>query len=171
MDYLKLGKIIDTFSLDGSVKIFSTTTNQDIRFQKGKKVFIQIEDEYKELTVSSYRHSPKGDILRFDELTNVDDAALLKGKELFVIKDRNDLKEGYYFYSDLIGCVTISSGEKVGVVIDVEEYPAQVTLKVKANKGKIFYVPFVKAFIKSVNIESKQIDIVLLEGMLWKSQS
>ena len=47
MEYLKLGKIIDTFSLDGSVKIFSTTTNQDIRFQKGKKVFIQIEDEYK----------------------------------------------------------------------------------------------------------------------------
>ena len=46
MEYLKLGKIIDTFSLDGTVKIFSTTTNQDIRFQKGKKVLIKIEDEY-----------------------------------------------------------------------------------------------------------------------------
>ena len=166
MEYLKLGKIIDTFSLDGTVKIFSTTTNQDIRFQKGKKVLIKTEEEYKEVTINTYRHSPKGDYLRFDEITNVDEATLLKGKELFVIKDRNDLKEGYYFFSDLIGCETISDGEKVGQVIDVEEYPAQITLKVKANNGKIFFVPFVKAFIKSVNIESKQIDIVLLEGML-----
>ena len=166
MEYLKLGKIIDTFSLDGSIKIFSTTTNQDIRFQKGKKVLIKTEEEYKEVTINSYRHSPKGDYLRFDEITNVDEAALLKGKELFVIKDRNDLKEGYYFFSDLIGCDTISDGEKVGKVIDVEEYPAQITLKVKANNGKIFFVPFVKAFIKSVSVESKQIDIVLLEGML-----
>ena len=166
MEYLKLGKIIDTFSLDGTVKIFSTTTNQEIRFQKGKKVLIKTEEEYKEVTINSYRHSPKGDYLRFDEITNVDEAALLKGKELFVIKDRKDLKEGYYFFSDLIGCDAISDGEKVGKVIDVEEYPAQITLKVKADNGKIFFVPFVKAFIKSVDIESKQIDIVLLEGML-----
>ena len=61
MEYLKLGKIIDTFSLDGSVKIFSTTTNQDIRFKKGKKIYIAIEDEYKDFTVNSYRHTPKGD--------------------------------------------------------------------------------------------------------------
>ena len=166
MEYLKLGKIIDTFSLDGTVKIFSTTTNQEIRFKKGKKVLIKTEEEYKEATINSYRHSPKGDYLRFDEITNVDEAALLKGKELFVIKDRNDLKEGYYFFSDLIGCDTIYDGEKVGKVIDVEEYPAQITLKVKANNGKIFFVPFVKAFIKSVSVESKQIDILLLEGML-----
>ena len=166
MEYLKLGKIIDTFSLDGTVKIFSTTTNQDIRFQKGKKVLIKIEDEYKEVTINLYRHSPKGDYLRFDEVNNVDEATLLKGKDLFVIKDRNDLEEGYYFFSDLIGCSTISNGEKVGQVIDVEEYPSQITLKVKAVNGKIFFVPFVKAFIKSVNIESKEIDIVLLEGML-----
>ena len=123
MEYLKLGKIIDTFSLDGTVKIFSTTTNQEIRFKKGKKVLIKTEEEYKEVTINSYRHSPKGDYLRFDEITNVDEAALLKGKELFVIKDRNDLKEGYYFFSDLIGCDTISDGEKVGKVIDIEECP------------------------------------------------
>ena len=166
MEYLKLGKIVDTFSLDGTVKIFSTTTNQEIRFQKGKKIFIKIDDNYQEVTINAYRHSPKGDYLRFDEITSVDEATLLKGKELFVIKDRNDLKEGYFFFSDLIGCYTISDGEKIGQVIDIEEYPAQITLKVKANNGKIFFVPFVKAFIKSVNIESKQIDIVLLEGML-----
>ena len=166
MEYLKLGKIIDTFALDGSVKIFSTTTNQDIRFKKGKKIYIQMDEDYKQVTINNYRHTPKGDILRFDEINNVDDAALYKGKELFVIKDRNDLKEGYYFFSDLIGCSVISNNEKVGEVIEIEEYPAQITLRVKANNGKIFFVPFVKAFIKNVDIESRQIDIVLLEGML-----
>ena len=166
MEYLKLGKIIDTFSLDGSVKIFSTTNNQDIRFKKGKKIFIQIDNDYKEVTINSYRHSPKGDILHFEEITNVDEALLYKGKELFVIKDIKDLKEGYYFFTDLIGCEVLSQGKSVGKVIDVEEYPAQDTLRVKANNGKEFFVPFVKAFIKSVNIESKQIEVLLVEGML-----
>ena len=166
MEYLKLGKIIDTFSLDGSVKIFSTTNNQDIRFKKGKKIFIQIDNDYKEVTINSYRHSPKGDILRFEEITNVDEALLYKGKELFVIKDIKDLKEGYYFFADLIGCEVLSQGKSVGKVIGVEEYPAQDTLRVKANNGKEFFVPFVKAFIKSVNIESKQIEVLLVEGML-----
>ena len=166
MEYLKLGKIVDTFSLDGTVKFFSTTTNQDIRFQNGKKIFIKIDDNYQEVTINAYRHSPKGDYLRFDEVTNVDEALLYKGKELFVIKDIKDLKEGYYFFTDLIGCEVLSQGQIVGKVIDVEEYPAQDTLRVKANNGKEFFVPFVKAFIKSVNIESKQIEVLLVEGML-----
>ena len=166
MEYLTLGKIIDTFSLDGSVKILSTSTNQDIRYKKGNKVLIKIDDELKEFTIDSYRKSSNCDIVLFLELNNVDDALLLKGKEVLVIKDSKDLKEGYYFYSDLVGCDIISDDKKLGKVIDVEEFPAQITLRCKSESGKQFFVPFVQAFIKSVDIEAKQIHINFMEGLL-----
>ena len=165
-EYLKLGKIIDTFSLDGSLKVFSTSTNQELRYQKGNKVYILLDNEYKEFTVNSYRKNPKGDIVNLKEITTVEDATLLKGKELYVIKDINDLKEGYYFYSDLEGCTIVADGKQLGKVIAVEEFPAQLTLRVRSNNGKQFFVPFIKAFIKSVDINKKEIDIVYMEGML-----
>ena len=166
MDYLTLGKIIDTFSLDGSVKILSSTTNQDIRYKTGNKVYISVDNEMKEFTVLSYRKSSSFDIVKFQEITNIDEATLLKGKEVLVIKDKKDLKEGYYFYSDLKGCSIVSEGKKLGQVIEVEEFPAQLTLRCKTTSGKSFFVPFVKAFIKQIDIENKEIEINYMEGLL-----
>ena len=166
MEYLTLGKIIDTFSLDGSVKVLSSTTNQEIRYKKGNKVFISNSGEMKEFTVLSYRKSSNCDIVKFQEITNVEEATLLKGKEILVIKDSNDLKEGYYFYSDLKGCTIIADGKKLGKVIEVEEFPAQLTLRCKSSDGKSFFIPFVKAFIKSVDINKKEIEINYMEGIL-----
>ena len=166
MEYLVVGKIIDTFSLDGSVKVLSSSTNQDIRYKRGNVLFIKNENEYMTLTISSYRKSSNLDILHFEELKSVDEAIRYKGKELLVVKDNKDLKEGYFFYSDLRGCAVVSEGKELGKVIAVEEFPAQVTLRAKTNDGKEFFIPFIKVFIKSVDIENKVIEINYMEGML-----
>ena len=166
MEYLTLGKIIDTFSLDGSVKILSSTTNQDIRYKKGNHVLIDINGEMKEYTIDSYRKSSSCDIVRFVEINNVDDAVSLKGKEVLVVKDSKDLKEGYYFYSDLAGCDIIVEDKSIGKVLSVEEFPAQLTLRCKSLDGKTFFIPFVKAFIKNVDIKKKEIEINFVEGLL-----
>ena len=166
MEYLTLGKIIDTFSLDGSVKILSSTTNQEIRYKKGNKVLISIDGEMKEVTITSFRKSSNFDIVKFQEINSIDEATLLKGKEVLVVKDSKDLKEGYYFYSDLVGCTIIADDKTLGKVIAVEEFPAQLTLRCKSSNGKTFFVPFIKAFIKSVSIEKKEIEINYMEGLL-----
>ena len=166
MEYLKLGKIIDTFSLDGSIKVLSSTNNQELRYKKGNKVYLSVDGKMKELTIDSYRKGPNADIVKFVEITSVDEAASLKGKELFVIKDINDLKEGYYFYSDLAGCDIIVEDKSIGKVLSVEEFPAQLTLRCKSLDGKTFFIPFVKAFIKNVDIEKKELEINFVEGLL-----
>ena len=166
MEYLKLGKIIDTFSLDGSIKVLSSTNNQELRYKKGNKVYLSVDGKMKELTIDSYRTGPNADIVKFVEITSVDEAASLKGKELFVIKDINDLKEGYYFYSDLVGCSIVADGKNIGKVIEVEEFPAQITLRCLSTDKKNFFVPFIGVFIKSVDIEKKEIAINYMEGLL-----
>ena len=171
MEYLSLGKIIDSFGLDGTLKVYSTTDNGKLRYKKGAVVFLYNErdDSHIEKKVISYRSSGNIDYVKLEGIDNPEGAKLLKGFEIHTIKDMNDLKVGYYFYSDLMECNVIDQDNNVlGVVSKIEEFPAQLTLRVKRKNGKDFFVPFVKAFIKSVNVDKKEIHINLIEGMLWK---
>lgn len=170
MEYLSLGKVIDTFSLNGTLKLISTTDNGSLRYKKGNKVFlVNSNDEKKEVTVVSYRSNGQFDFVKVEEINTPEEALEYRGYEIQVIKDRNDLKEGYYFFSDLRGCTLINQEEKeIGKVIEVEEFPAQVTLRAKGNNGKQFFVPFIKDFIINVDIDNKVIKVNVVEGMLWK---
>ena len=169
MEYLSLGKIIDSFGLDGTLKVYSTTDNQKLRYKKGNKLFLynEQEDLRIQVTVVSYRSSGNLDYVKFEEITSPEKGKEYKGFEVHTIKDTNDLKVGYYFYSDLVDCKVIDQdGNELGEVSKVEEFPAQLTLRVKRQNGKDFFVPFVKQFIKKVDIESKTISINVIEGML-----
>ena len=169
MEYLSLGKIIDSFGLDGTLKVYSTTDNQKLRYKKGNKLFLynEQEDSRIQVTVVSYRSSGNLDYVKFEEIKSPEQGKEYKGFEIHTIKDANDLKVGYYFYSDLVGCVIIDQDNNVlGKVSKVEEFPAQLTLRVRRENGKDFFVPFVKQFIKKVDIENKTISINVIEGML-----
>jgi 16S rRNA processing protein RimM len=166
MDKLLVGKIIDTFSLNGTLKVFSNTSNQEIRYQEGNKLLLTNGEDEKEVTVSEFRSSGKFDFVKFIEIDDVDSAREFIGYEICVNKDYKDLKEGYFFYSDLQGCDVVSDGKILGKIIRVEEFPAQITLRAKANNGKEFFIPFIEQFIVKVDIENKQIFINYMEGML-----
>ena len=169
MEYLSLGTIVGSFGLDGTLKVFSTSTNEESRYQEGNIVLLFDEktNQRMEYAVISYRPSGKFTYLKLKGINNPEDANSLKGNQVQVVKDRNDLKEGYFFYSDLKGCTIIDSDKKeYGIVKDVEEYPAQITLRISRKNGKDFFIPFVKEFILKVDIEAKQITVKIIEGML-----
>ena len=54
----------------------------------------------------------------------------------------------------------------LGKVKRVEEFPAQITLRVSRNDKPDFFVPFIKEFIDNVDINNKKIIIKVMEGML-----
>ena len=169
MEYLLLGTIIDSFGIDGTLRIFSTTNNGKKRYRKGATVFLRDRNEefVKELTVLSYRSSGRFDYVRFKEVTNPEEGKLFKGFDLCVVKDRSDLDVGYYYYSDLVDCKVIDEqGNALGIVSKVEEFPAQLTLRVKRSGKADFFVPFINQFIIKVDIEKKEIQINVIEGML-----
>ena len=169
MEYLLVGTIIDSFSLDGTIKIVSSTDRPEQRFKEGAKLFLfnKLTKEYSEITVEKSRLS--GDLLfvKFEEYNTPEEVKAIKGFEIHTIKDRKDLEVGYYYFSDLVGCKVIDESKNLlGIVSKVEEFPAQLTLRVKRDNGPDFFVPFVKAFIKDVNIENKEIMINVIGGML-----
>ena len=167
MEKLLLGYVISSFSLDGTMKILSKTNMSKKRYAKGNKVYLADKEEniIKELTVSSFRNAGEIDFVKFEEITTKEEADSYKSYSLLIEKT-NDLEKGFYYYSDLEKCNIVSNGKVIGKVIKVEEFPAQITLRVKSNEGKEFFIPFIKEFIKNVSIDKSEIEAVIWEGML-----
>ena len=167
MEYLSLGIIIGSFSLDGSVKILSSTDFAFDRYQKGNTLYLRKDDDIMTVTVMSYRHNKDTDVVSFNEIKTVEEALAKKGYEVLIDKNEAILPKNYYHFYELETCEVYDQNDHLlGKVNKVEEYPAQVTLKVKTKEGKMFQVPFVEAFIKKVDIKNQKIVINLIEGML-----
>ena len=168
-DYLLLGIIIDSFSLDGTMKILSKTDFAPLRYQKGNIVFCYSKKskERKTLTVESYRNNGQFDFVKFLEINSPEEAQSYKGDEIQIEKDYQNMEKDTYYYVDIVGCEVLDeSGQILGRVTQVEEFPAQLTLRVKRKGQPDFFVPYVKVFIKNVDIQKKQIVINVIEGML-----
>ena len=169
MEYVSLGIIKGSFGLDGTMKIYSTTTNQDKRYVTGASVFLYNPqtNERIELKVVNFRKNRPFDFLKVEELNSPEEIKALKGFEIHAKKNDISLEKGQYFYEDLKSCDVYDQGNiLLGKVKEVEEFPAQLTLRV-GRKGKPdFFVPFVKQFIKAVDIENKRILIEKIEGLL-----
>lgn len=173
MEYLDLGIIIGSFSLDGTLKLKSLTNHPEKRYQKGKKVFLfnAKTNEMAQLSVISYRMSGQFDFVKIAGIDTKEKADELRGCLLKVEKDIKDLEEGHYFFSDLVGCQIIDENENIlGVVSQVEEFPSVITLRVRRSGEKDFFVPFLNEFITKVDISNKKIFIQVIEGMLWELQ-
>ena len=169
-EYLLLGYVSDAFSLDGTLKILSKTHFANIRYQKGNKVFLYSSknNERKEMTVCSYRSSGQFDFVKVEEITTNEEALEYKGYELQALKTYENMDKDTYYFSDIVGCEVIDEkGEVLGKISLVEEFPAQLTLRVKREDNQPdFLVPFVKAFIRKVDIDNKKIEINVIGGLL-----
>ncbi len=169
MEYLSLGKIVGPFGIDGTIRVFSTTDNAPKRYKKGAEVFLYNEKtgQHTKYVVISYKMSGKFDLVKLEGINTPEKVDEFRNNEIHVLKDTSDLEVGYYFYSDLVGCKILDqNNNELGIVSKVEEFPAQVTLRVKRNNQKDFFVPFIKQFIINVDIVNKSIIINVIEGLL-----
>ena len=169
MEYVSLGVIKDSFGLDGTIKIYSTTNMSSKRYKEGATVFLYNPqtDTREEHQVLAFRHSGLFDFVKLSGVDNPEQVKVMKGFEVHAIKDQKDLEKDTYFYSDLRGCdVVDEQGNVLGKVKEVEEFPAQLTLRVCRVKMPDFFVPFIKEFIKNVDIKNKRICIKIIEGLL-----
>ncbi len=166
MEQVQIGYIIGSFKVDGEVKVNITTDFFDERYKINSPITVKQYNETKELILEDIYKSGQFVIAKFKEINSKEEADALKGAVLLAEKDASLLKKDEYYFSDLIGCKVINQeGTEIGIVKQVEEYPAQLTLRVKGNSKDIL-IPFVKAFIKQVNIKEKTINVETIEGMI-----
>ena len=168
-EYLLVCKVLKPVGLKGDLKVYTYTTFKDIRYKKGSKLFYKNGEDYIELIVKSF-YSKGGnlDVISFKDLDEIDKVNFLLGKEIYALKDDSLLNENEFYYSDLTGLKVIDEdNNELGKVTSIEEFPAQITLKIQKNSAKShFFVPFNDFFVKEVNIKDGFIKIHLIDGLL-----
>ncbi len=169
MEYIAIGKIVNTHGLKGELKIESWSDFDEIRYAKGSTVYIDYQDELIEVHPVSYRVHKGYALVAFEGLQDINLVEKYKTCEILIAdSDRQDLPEGEYYVDELIGMtVKDEEGNLIGTVIDVEETRgAQNNLRVERKGMKDALIPYVPEFIIDINDEEGVITVHVIEGLL-----
>jgi 16S rRNA processing protein RimM len=106
-------------------------------------------------------------IFKFKGIDTITDAEHLAGADVQVpFEQRPAASEGEYYQSDLVGCeVFDQSGRLLGAVVDFQETGGAPLLEIRTPDGRELLIPFAKAILISVDVESKRIEVNLPAGL------
>ncbi len=171
-DFVKVGKIVNTFGIKGELKIYLSTDFPEDRFQKGKILFIGKESLPNEIEVEVESSKPFKNLylLKFKNYSNINDVEKYKNYYLWITKDmQGDLEEGEFYYHQIIGCRVITvQGKEIGIIKEIISTGANDVWVVKAHdmNKKDILIPYIESVVKEINIEEQKVIIEEMEGLL-----
>jgi len=132
----------------------------------GLEVTLQKGDGFFQSAIQSVTYLNGRLGLKLKGIDSEEMAKMWRGAEILVELDNLEKREsGEYFHFEIEGCeVFEESGEHVGKVISVDTTAANDLLNIQSEHGDIL-IPFLKVFVKSVDIENKKIIIKKIEGL------
>ena len=162
--YLELGKVNNTHGLRGEVKFDYWCDGVDYLKQL-ERVYLD-DGGNSSLTLLSVRPQKNIAILKFNEITTIEQAEQLKGKTLYCNRDDVELDDGAYYLADIIGCsvVNANSGKVYGEICDIMNYGSCDIYDVKCGK-KHSLVPATPDIISEIDIENRIVRINEMKGL------
>ena len=150
----KIGHIVNFFGLKGELKVSVLSSTAEVRFAKGKKVYLtDPSGEKKAFTISSSRaKNERIYIIGLEGYDDINDIQSFIGQDIFANVRAPKVT---FFYDDLVGRNVFSlNGEKdYGKVSQVTQMPAADYLIVESK-----YIPFQREiFIDHVDSKEKKI--------------
>ena len=163
MPLIAVGKIVNVHGIKGVVKIKPYLTHgkdlpqfNPLTDKTGKKSF--------EVAVSG----TQGECLlaNLKGITTREVAEQFKGLELFADRSKLPATESNEFYCcDLVGMNVVKDGSEFGKVVSVMNFGAGDILEIKTLNGKQLDFAFSKKTFPRVDLEKKELEIVIPEGM------
>ncbi len=145
MEYINIGKIVNTHGIKGEVRI---TSQFELKEQVFKKDFnIYIGKEKLKGTINTYRPHKNYDMITFNDYNNINDVLKYLKQEVYVL--RSDLEIKDYLIDDLINMEVVLNKVTLGKVGEIIYNKSNTLIYVIGEKN--FYIPYNKEFIKSVN--------------------
>lgn len=116
--------------------------------------------------VAASRPHKSGAVVRFAGSEDRDQAEELRGLWLEIPRSQVPPAEpGTYYQYELVGCLCRVSGEELGRVAEVVEDGGGLLLIVE-GEGRRIPVPFVREFLREVDVEGARIDLELPPGLV-----
>lgn len=152
--YLECAIIINTHGVRGDVKLESLCDSPEV-LASLERVFTLEGGKYREIKVTHSSVFKQFVLATLEGVTDMDQAAAMKGTTLYASRDDFELDEGDYFIADLIGLpvVDIDSGKTYGTIKDVINRGASDIYVVKTPSGERM-MPVVEEFVKKVDLDN-----------------
>ena len=165
MDFLEVGKIINTHGLRGEVKIVTWTDSPEV-FEELTFVIAKMRGVETRLDLKNIKYQKNNIIASFSQLTSIEEAEKLKNATLLVPREElGELPEGVYYIADLIGCEVFDKNGKIGDLADVFGTGSNDVYDIKREGKKNLLVPIIDGVLENVDIENKKIIIEIPKGL------
>lgn len=162
--FLEIGKVNNTHGLRGEVKC--ALWCDDISYiQQLDTVYLDNEGN-ESLTLVSARPQKNIGILKFAEITTIEQAEELKNKVLYCNRDDAQIDDESYYIADVIGCRVVDSatGTDYGKVVDVSNYGSCDIFDTVKDKQHTL-IPAIPDVIDSVDVEAGIVSITPMKGL------
>jgi len=175
MDYLQIGKIVNTHGVRGEIKVIPLTDNPD-RYNGMKKVYVEKNGSLELFDIESVKFSRGFVILKLKGIGNMDAAESLV--DAFLVVDRKDavkLPKDSYFICDIIGLDVYDENDaflgKVAEVLSTGSNDVYVVRNEKTGdphgkKRKDILIPALKSVVVDISIEKGTMKVVIPEGLI-----
>ena len=163
MEYIKIGKIVNTHGIKGEIRIISDFKYKDKVFIKNFNVYIG--NKYLNYVINSYRKHKQFDMITLEGINNINEVLTLKNKDIFINKEDLSLNKEEYINEELIGLKVYIDNKIIGEIIDIINNSTQELLVIKNNEKKIL-IPYVSDIIEQVDIVNNKIIITDIKGLI-----
>lgn len=156
---LRVGRLTKAHGLKGALKIELYTDDPGRRFVPGAVFSLQVPTGHawhgKTLELVELRWYNSHAVGFFKDVPDRTAAEELVKAILWVEQDATELPEedDAWYDHQLVGLSVLRDGVKVGIVTQIDHFPAQDLLTVKTDDGDVL-VPFVKAIVASVDVKA-----------------
>lgn len=169
---LLVGRIGKSVGLNGGLRLHLESDFPEC-LKKGVKVsaaplnaFFCASSSFKEYTIHSYEHAKS--LLFLETIHTPEKAKELTNLGLFMSEEESKklcvLKDGEFFYCDLVGLSVVEENEILGKVIEIQrisqiDYFLVETARSLVGKGlaKIFLIPYRDFYIKEILLQDQKI--------------
>ncbi len=163
MDYICIGKIVNTHGIKGEIRILSSFEFKDKVFKKDMTIYIGKKKE-KEV-ISTYRHHKNFEMITMNGYNNINQILKYKGLLVYIDKEDLVLNNDEFLDSDLINLKVIVNDEEKGIVTDIRVINEKNKLLVINYLDKEVLIPYKEVFVKNININKGIIELDPIEGM------
>ena len=162
MNFIEIGKIVNTHGLRGHLKVEPWCDGIEI-FEYLDKVYIKSK-EYK---IESVKPHKGVFLLKLEALDDINDAEKLKGSIILALDDdMPPLEDGVYYIKDILGLKVYNNGKYLGEIYDWIETGSKNVYAVKRDGSKDVLFPAVDEMIEKIDTKKGEMYVNLPEGLI-----
>ena len=161
MNYICIGKIVNTHGIKGEVRILSDFPYKKEIYATNTNLYIGKKKE--QVQVISFRRHKMFDMLTFNGINNINDVLQYKGE--FIYFDRDEVKLPGLIDEDYIGLEVYDQNKFIGTVSSIMKSKPHDILVVEKERTRNL-IPNIPTFIKNIDISNKRIQIESIEGLI-----